>query len=795
MREASDRAQQPHPSITHDLANADRLAKLARWCFVVVAGVSALSLLGWLLGGHPSNQAWLMTKPTTALALVLISIALRLRLGAEPAPSTARRVSIVGCALGTEWLSLEALLGDPLELDARIARSLGASGHMTASAAFSLALLGVVTLLLGRRPRARDTYALVLTLVPLFFSLGALAGHGYGVHGAQALGLSPMVPLTALCVTTLCIGVFAARVPPDVASLIASAGPSSAAVRKLLLGVVSIPVCLGFVERFLFHQGVHETELGVAMLMVANMLLVFALTMRNMRALLAAQRERAKLERDLEQNREYAARYQAQLALQRSEEKYRALAIHAPVGIFEATLDGRCTFVNQRWTEITGYRQEEALGRGWDKAVHPDDFARLTKIWSQAIGKGQPFSLDFRYRTKNNQVAWVHGAAVPLAGDDGRVASLMGTVVDMTEQRRTLEALSKSEQNFRSLVERAPFGVLVTRQLEIVYANRAYLEIMGYDDLSEVTGKDFLSSLQPESRAVVQDRERARAAGEHTPPVTVRALRRDGSSISIEGDSAAMLFDGAKATVSVVRDVTERERSEQVRLLAEHTLRESLREKDALLKEIHHRVKNNLQVIVSLINLQASKLGDASTRAVFEETRSRVHAIALLHERLYGSKNIGRIDMRDYLDGLASDLSSSNVSAAPVELRVKADELYLEMDAAVPIGLIVNELVTNAYKHAFPGPIRRPGRIEITLERVGQELQIVVQDNGVGYPHALDPDTADSLGLLLISSLSRQLDGELRFEQRPDGARCVVRFPDREGEPQLRAQASRAIAS
>jgi PAS domain S-box-containing protein len=764
-------------SVTSDLVNAARLAKLARLCFSLVAAIGALVLLGWQLAGQPLSQAWLMTKPSSALGFVLVGVALRLRLAEEPERRrVARSIALLACVLAAEFLAAQPLLEHAL--DAELAPWFSRAGHMSPFAALDLGLLGLVALLLGDRPRAREATALLLTLVALFLALGALAGYGYGIRGKQPTGFSPMVPLTALLFTLLCLGVFCARVPPDVASLLASRGASSAAVRKLLLGVISIPICLGFVERSLYHRGLHATEFGVAMLIVANMLLVFALTMRNMRALLAAQRERAKLEREVEQSREYAERYRAQQALLRSEEKYRALAVHAPVGIFEATLDGRCTFVNDAWKEITGYSQEEALQRGWDRVVHPDDFARLTEVWVRAIRKGEPFSLDFRYCTKSKKIAWVHGSAVPLKDDDGRVTGLMGTVVDMTERRRTLEALSKSEQNFRSLVEHAPFGVVVTRKLEIIYANRAYLEIMGYHALSELRGKSLLELIPPELHARVRERAAAREAGQSLPSLALDAIRKDGSRVAVEGDTTSLMFDGEPSAVSLVRDVTERERVEQVRLLAEQTMRDSLREKDALLKEIHHRVKNNLQVIVSLINLQASKLQDPSTRSVFEETRSRVHAIALLHERLYSSRNIGRIDMRDYLDGLASDLSSSNASMRPVELLVYADELYLEMDTAVPVGLIVNELVTNSYKHAFPERLRRGGKIQIELQRVGEELQIVVQDDGIGYPAKLDPDTADSLGLLLISSLSRQLDAELRFEQLPGGARCVVRFPD-----------------
>jgi PAS domain S-box-containing protein len=759
------------PSHATELATR-RIARLAPLGFALVAGIGALAWLGWLVGDEPLSQRWHLSKPTSSLGFVLLGFALWLRLQ-QP---RAWRTALIGlCVAGVELLAVQRLLG--LGLDSALAPAHASPGQIAPTAAIDMMLMGGAAWWLDGSVRARRL-ALSLALLSLFFALGALAGHGYGVSPRHASGLQPMVPLTGLLFTLTSLGVFAARMPPDVASLVASTSPGARAVRELLLGVISIPVVLGFAERALFYQGVHDTEFGVTMLLVANMLLVFTLAMRSMRGLLAAQREHTRLEREVEQNRLHQ---QTQQALERSEEKYRALAVNAPVGIFEATLDGRCTFVNEAWTAITGYSQVEVLERGWDKVVHPDDFARLTDVWSKAIRRDAAFSLDFRYATKAGKEAWVHGSAVPLKGENGKVNGLMGTVVDMTERRATLEALSQSEQNFRSLVERAPFGVLVTRELKIVYVNAAYASMLGHDDARELVGMSFLDLLPPELHQLALERMQVRRSSDLSlPSMPAHVKRKDGSYVALEGDSASMLFDGERATVSVVRDVTERERAEQVRLLAEQTMRDSLREKDVLLKEIHHRVKNNLQVIVSLINLQASKLEDGPTRVVFEETRSRVHAIALLHERLYTSKNLGRIDMRDYLDGLASDLSSSNVGQRPVDLSVRADELYLAMDQAVPVGLIVNELVTNAYKHAFPSRLERMGSIEIALEQVAGEVQIVVRDNGVGYPKDMDPDTADSLGLLLISSLSRQLEADLRFEQQSPGARCVIRFAHRD---------------
>lgn len=477
--------------------------------------------------------------------------------------------------------------------------------------------------------------------------------------------------------------------------------------------------------------------------------------------------------------RDVAVRLRAQLALQQSEDKFRALALYAPVGIIETDARGGTVFVNRRWTEITGYTQDEVIRDGWAHFVHPDDVERVSSSAATAFAGGAAVSADYRMFSKQGEIVWVNGASVRLTDPYGTITGYLSSIVDVTSRKRALEALAASEASFRSLVERAPFGVVVCRDRKVVYANRTYLDMLGYEP-TELVGRVLLEAVvHPDSIAYATERERRRDSGVLLTPAPVRCVRKDGSEIFLEGASTVIVFDGAPAEVIVARDVTDRERADLQREQVERATLDSLREKEVLLKEIHHRVKNNLQVIVSLINLQASKLEDPSTRSVFEETRSRVHAIALLHERLYGSKNLGRIDMGDYLAGLASDLSSTNVDARAIELRVEAEELYLEMDAAVPIGLIVNELVTNAYKHAFPRQLRQRGHIRVELKRHAQMIAIVVSDDGIGYPADLDPATSDTLGLLLITSLSKQLEGEATFEQAHSGARCVVRFPAR----------------
>ena len=226
-----------------------------------------------------------------------------------------------------------------------------------------------------------------------------------------------------------------------------------------------------------------------------------------------------------------------------------------------------------------------------------------------------------------------------------------------------------------------------------------------------------------------------------------------------------------------VQDDLQVEVSERRR--AQDDLQASLVEKEVLLKEIHHRVKNNLQIISSLLNLQSQSLNEPSTRAQFVDSQHRIRAMALVHEQLYSSDDLARIDFGIYLNVLAGHLRESYRSNyKEVELTIAADDIQFDIDTAIPCGLIINELVSNSLKHAFPNG--RDGLIGVeVLYDIVDGYQLMVKDNGVGMPVGFDYRTANSLGLQLVNSLSRQLGGTLEIDTNFDGARFKIRFQHR----------------
>ena len=183
-----------------------------------------------------------------------------------------------------------------------------------------------------------------------------------------------------------------------------------------------------------------------------------------------------------------------------------------------------------------------------------------------------------------------------------------------------------------------------------------------------------------------------------------------------------------------------------------------------MLKEIHHRVKNNLQIISSLLNLQANQVSDSRTLQALSDSQSRVRSMALIHERLYQSQSLANIDFGEYVKSLATDLFRSyRYNTTGVQLEIQADEVTLDLDQAVSCGLILNELMTNALKYAFPDG--RDGTIRVELcAKPGRFLSLRVADNGIGVPTDFDTINANSLGLQLVNNLVRQLNGTLDME-------------------------------
>ncbi len=236
--------------------------------------------------------------------------------------------------------------------------------------------------------------------------------------------------------------------------------------------------------------------------------------------------------------------------------------------------------------------------------------------------------------------------------------------------------------------------------------------------------------------------------------------RKDGTIFPVEVSLRILNIDGVRYHQAIIRDISERKKAE------ERTL-DALREKDILLREIHHRVKNNMQIISSLLSLQSQKFQGPEVVEAFRESQDRIRSMALVHEKLYQTRDLSRIDFSDYIKSLTSFLFKTyKTDETRIALKLDLDKVFLDINAAVPCGLILNELVLNALKHAFPD--ERKGKVTVELrESEAGTVRLTVRDDGIGFPEGIDIAQADTMGLQIVSLLTEQLDG--RVEVKRDG--------------------------
>ncbi len=315
------------------------------------------------------------------------------------------------------------------------------------------------------------------------------------------------------------------------------------------------------------------------------------------------------------------------------------------------------------------------------------------------------------------------------------------------------------DQKFSAFLEAAPDAiVVVNHEACIVMVNGLTEKIFGYTR-EELLGQK-VEMLVPEQVKTTHVKLRdGYIANPHTRPMGAGRLlsgrKKDGSELPVEISLSPLETEQGTLIMSIVRDVTDRRR-------AEEEMKATLKEKEALLKEIHHRVKNNLQVTSSLLHLQSEYIQDEHVRELFAESQNRIRSMALVHEKLYRSSNLSQINFFEYAESLAQLLLRSfGVNQNLISIKVVGGAVALSIENAVPCGLILNELISNCLKHAFPH--NRVGEITIGIEELDEIVTIGVADNGVGFPKEFNFEKSDSLGLKLVHTLVKQLNGSIEI--------------------------------
>ncbi len=314
-------------------------------------------------------------------------------------------------------------------------------------------------------------------------------------------------------------------------------------------------------------------------------------------------------------------------------------------------------------------------------------------------------------------------------------------------------------ERFRALLDQSndPIFLLKIPSGHFTDVNKSASELFGYSNskmlqmsIEDLVNKEEMVKIQKMFDKLEENKE---SKAKKTFPSIFN--RVDGHRIAVEIGASIVNFSNELYIVMVVRDITERKETED-------NIKASLEEKKVLLREIHHRVKNNMQIISSLLNLQTKYISDEKVVDILKESQNRVKSMAMVHETLYQSEGFAKIGFSGYIKNLVTYLLQSYTDRDHVDVITDVDDVFLDIDTAIPCGLIINELVTNSLKHAFPN--RTNGKISIKLMRGDNKFILEVKDNGIGFPKLLDFRNTESLGLQLINSLVMQLDGNIQLK-------------------------------
>jgi PAS domain S-box-containing protein len=505
--------------------------------------------------------------------------------------------------------------------------------------------------------------------------------------------------------------------------------------------------------------------------------------------------------------RDITGRKVAEEHLKKAEENYRHIFETALEGIYQITPKGKFLTANPAMARILGYDSAE------DLTTTVTDTARQLwvrneqrKTYIRRLREHNVVqNFECEYYRKDKSLIWVSLTTHTVRGPGGNVLLSEGILTDITRRKTVESELIEREAEYRTILRTAMDGFgIISQNGRFLDINDAFCQMTGY------TREELLAR----SLADIEARETSDEIAQHSRDILskgadrfeTRYRRKDGSVIDAEV-SVVVSDRHSGQFITFHHDITEHKRAQAelenarsnleqkvldrtrelkganesllgeiaLRNKAENEIVASLKEKEMLLKEIHHRVKNNLQVVSSLLFMQARSQKDEKVKEILKESQDRIKSIALVHEKLYLSKDFDQIDYADYLRKITDHLFESyQVDPKQVSLNMNAEKAVLHIDKAVPCSLIINEMISNSLKHAFPGG--RKGVITIDFRKSGEKYIVTYSDDGIGLPDSVTFDRTESLGMQLIRGLTKQINGSIELD-RTSGTKYTVTFP------------------
>ena len=475
------------------------------------------------------------------------------------------------------------------------------------------------------------------------------------------------------------------------------------------------------------------------------------------------------------------ARKKAEEALRASEENHRRLFETMAQGVIYQAADGTIISANPAAERILDLSFDQMRG----KTSMDPRWCMIKEDGTELSGEDHPAMVALRtgetvgpvirgvFHSVKNTYIWLSITAIPLfLPGDTKPFQSYATFEDVTERKRAEEALKKSEFRAKAMLQAIPDMMFRFNSLGVLLDYKAKESALYAQDIPTIIGTHTRDILPPEFVDLLDEKTRN--------ALETGSLQTFEYQLPIPGQDVRtyecrMISSAADEVTAIVRDITERKRHEQ-------EISAALNEKEVLLREVHHRVKNNLAAIISLIDLQRRNLKDTFGEDILTELSNRIRSMSLIHEKLYRAESLASIDFQDYTQTLISHLRTAFASPG-ITCRVDAPGITIPLDLATPCGLIINELMTNALKYAFPDGTPRPGntecRILVRMRRDKDTYTLTVADNGIGWPPGFDWTKSQTLGMNLVRMLGQyQLGGQYVVDQ-DHGTSVTLTFIDK----------------
>ena len=467
-------------------------------------------------------------------------------------------------------------------------------------------------------------------------------------------------------------------------------------------------------------------------------------------------------------------------ALRESETRLNEFLDYSPVGMGIWDKEFRYLYINKVLQGINGPSKEEHIGHTIEEVL-PEAAHVIEPIFERILSDCIPVTnieLSGEIPSRPGEITHYLVSYFPVNIVDGKSQYIGGVVVDITDHKKAEEAQLKSEERFALAMKFASDGLfdwnLETNQ---IYYSPGWKKMLGYKE-DEISNEfsEWERLTKPED--VKESWEMINKLLQGTIDrfeKELHMLHKDGHWVDVLS-RANVIFDENNKGIRIVGthvDITERKKNE-------NKIKEALEEKEVLLRELYHRTKNNMLVIISMLSLQSACTDDEKVLKIFQETENRIHTMALVHKKLYHSENLSDISLKEYITELYTGLIMKSYNVTPndkISVAYDIDDINVLIDSAIPCGIILNELISNALKYAFPNS--RKGQIKITIRKTNQgDTEIIFSDNGCGVPENFDFRNASTLGLRLIFTVAEhQLQGDIEFIN-DNGLQCQIKYKD-----------------